>query len=278
MSSPVLISTAVALLFFASNSLLCRLALLGNHIDAGSFTALRLASGAIALTFILLSKEGRSVRFRGGWISAFALFAYAAPFSFAYLDLPVGTGALILFGSVQATMIGWDIWKGGRPPVLEWVGLVLALGGLAGLVAPGLSAPPLLASGLMAVAGISWGVYSLRGKFSSDPISDTAGNFLRSVPFILLLTPWSAPVLHVSERGILLAVASGALASGVGYAVWYRALTGLTSTRAAIVQLLVPAFAAVAGVVVLGEKVTARLILSACLIFAGVILALRKNR
>lgn len=269
-----LLPTSIALIFFASNSLLCRLALRGGHIDAGLFTGLRLLSGAIALALILAGRHRGAVKPKGNWISALALFAYAAPFSFAYLELSVGTGALILFGSVQATMIGWDLYKGSRPPVSEWIGLLLALAGLIGLTAPGVSAPDPLGSVFMAVAGIAWGIYSLRGKGSSDPLADTAGNFVVSVAFVIPLVGLTSTGWHISEKGLLLAVASGALASGVGYAVWYAALRGLTATRAAIVQLLAPVIAAGAGVLLLGEEISTRLIVCGAAIVAGVALAI----
>jgi drug/metabolite transporter (DMT)-like permease len=264
--------TATALVAFASNSVLCRLALRQGLADAATFTGIRLGSGALALTLLLLARRAKK-RPAGNWRSAAALFAYAAPFSFAYLRLAAGTGALILFGSVQATMIGRDLLRGTRPGPRESAGLVLAVAGLVALTAPGLTAPDPFGALLMVVAGIAWGAYSLLGRGVSDPLAATTGNFLRGVVFAVPLFLWSWPALKVEPRGVALAVASGALASGVGYAVWYGALRGLTATRAAILQLLVPVLAAVAGVLLLGEKVSLRLILAATTIFAGVGLA-----
>jgi drug/metabolite transporter (DMT)-like permease len=265
--------TATALVAFASNSVLCRLALRRGLADAATFTGVRLASGALVLSLILAAtRVGK--RPAGNWRSATALFAYAAPFSFAYLRLAAGTGALILFGAVQATMIGRDLLRGARPGPYESAGLALAVGGLIALTAPGLAAPDPLGALLMVVAGMAWGAYSLMGRGVSDPLAATTGNFLRSVVFAVPLVLCAFPTWNLGSSGVALAAASGALASGVGYAVWYAALRGLTATRAAIVQLLVPVLAAGAGVVVLGESVSLRLVLSAAVIFVGVGLAM----
>ncbi|HYO99979.1 MAG TPA: DMT family transporter [Pyrinomonadaceae bacterium] len=263
---------------FAANSILCRLALGRAAIDAASFTSVRLASGALMLSLIAAAfgkKVPASAR-RYKPLSALLLFLYAAAFSFAYINLSTGTGALILFGSVQATMLSVALRSGERPHASEWAGLLLALGGLVYLVFPGLqAAPPLLSSTCMVVAGVSWGLYSLRGRGSADPLSDTTGNFVLALPlalaFNLLALRGDA---HVSRAGIMLAVLSGALASGVGYVVWYAALRGLTATRAATVQLAVPVLAAAGGIVVMSERVTLRLLLAAVVILGGVALAL----
>ncbi len=267
--------TVFALVAFAFNSILCRLALGSEVIDAASFTLVRLISGAVALVAISLffDKEGLNER-RGNWLSAFFLFAYAVCFSFAYINLTTGTGALILFGSVQATMIFVALLKGERPRILEWLGLVFALGGLIYLVFPGLSSPPLLSSVLMVTAGIAWGFYTLRGKVSANPLADTTGNFLRAVPMIVFVALFFLPQIHLSQRGILLAVLSGAIASGIGYAVWYTALKFHTATRAAILQLSVPALAATGGVIFLAETVSLRLLLATILILGGISLAI----
>jgi drug/metabolite transporter (DMT)-like permease len=266
------ILTLTALVAFAANSILCRLALRGATIDAASFTSLRLVSGAVALALIQLARGGG---FAGNWISAAALFLYAAPFSFAYLSLSAGTGALILFGAVQATMISAGLRDGERPHRLEWTGLLTALGGLVYLVLPGLVAPPLLGSVLMACAGVSWGIYSLRGRGVARPIAVTAGNFLRTVPIALLVNVALARNVHLSGRGALLAVTSGAVTSGVGYVIWYAAIRNITATHAASVQLSVPLLTALGGVLFLGEILTTRLILSTVLILGGVAVALR---
>lgn len=261
--------TALAMLAFAGNSLLCRVALRDTSIDPASFTTIRLASGALALWLIArASRSGNSGK--GNWRSAFALFIYAAGFSFAYVSLPAATGALLLFGAVQATMIGWGLWKGERLRGLQLAGLVLALGGLVGLLLPGLTAPPLVGSTLMLGAGIAWGVYSLRGKGAGDPTRVTAGNFLRTVPITLALSAFAYAGASLDIVGFLYAVASGAVASGIGYAIWYTALPGLKATTAATVQLSVPVIAALGGVVFLGETVTLRLILAAMAIIGGI--------
>jgi len=267
--------TVFALVAFAFNSILCRLALGSEAIDAASFTVIRLISGAVTLVAISLFFDRKeSNEKRGNWFSAFFLFAYAVCFSFAYVNLTTGTGALVLFGSVQATMIFVALLKGERPKILEWLGLIFALGGLIYLVFPGLSSPPFFSSALMAMAGIAWGFYTLRGKGSTNPLADTTGNFVRAVPMVILLSLPFIYQIHLSPRGILLAVLSGAIASGIGYSVWYAALKFHTATRAAILQLSVPALAATGGVIFLAETVSLRLILATILILGGISLAI----
>ncbi|MBK7934994.1 MAG: DMT family transporter [Acidobacteria bacterium] len=288
--------TAFALVAFAFNSILCRLALRGEEADAAGFTAVRLASGAVALVVIgyLVTKGGNlsgsegvssfgedarsgneedtlpTGRVSASWLSAFYLFAYAVCFSFAYLGLTAGTGALVLFGSVQMTMVAAAIVKGERPTPLEWIGLSIAVCGLIYLVLPGLASPPLTSSMLMAAAGMAWGAYSIRGKGSADPLRDTAGNFARSLLFVVPLVLLYIPALQLTLRGWLFAVLSGAVTSGVGYAVWYAALKFHTSTRAAVMQLSVPVVAAVFGIILLGETATATLGVAAALILGGI--------
>jgi drug/metabolite transporter (DMT)-like permease len=280
--------TALAMVAFACNSLLCRLALRSAGMEPASFTAVRLVAGAVVLW--LLVKGWRTGATRAGdWSSALALFAYAAAFSFAYVDLPASTGALLLFGAVQATMIGGGLWSGERLHGWQLPGLALALGGLVGLLAPGLTAPPVVGSVLMLAAGVAWGVYSLRGKARSsatrraDPIESTAGNFLRTVPFALLLGVIALlPGRGMGDAmsgsstglGIACAIASGALASGLGYAVWYTALPSLRATTAATVQLSVPVLTALGGVALLGEAVTVRLVLASLAILGGIALVI----
>jgi drug/metabolite transporter (DMT)-like permease len=267
--------TAGALVAFAANSLLCRLALGAAQIDAASYTSLRLVSGAAALWLILaLSGRSSSAKKAGNWVSAAMLFLYAVAFSFAYLTLDVGTGALILFGAVQATMILVGFIEGHRPHSLEWVGLVTAFAGLVYLVSPGISAPAPLGSLLMAVAGVAWGIYSLRGRASGDPVAVTAANFACAVPFAVVTSLLMLPDFQITARGAWLAAASGALASGMGYVVWYAALKGLTTTRAAILQLSVPVFAAIGGVLFLSEDITYRLVISSIAILGGVAVAI----
>jgi drug/metabolite transporter (DMT)-like permease len=264
--------TLLALIAFAANSVLCRLALGAGAIDAASFASLRLASGTAVLLLVMLA---RRTRLAGNWPSALALLFYAVPFSLAYVSLSAGTGALILFGAVQATMIGVGLREGDRPHRWEWLGLGVAIAGLVYLVSPGLSAPSFAGSSLMAVAGIAWGVYSLRGRGGARPAAATAGNFLRATPLALLVSIASQRHAHLSPRGALLAVVSGAVTSGMGYVIWYAALRGLTATRAAMAQLAVPALTAIAGVLFLREPITVRLVFSAILILGGVVLALR---
>jgi drug/metabolite transporter (DMT)-like permease len=226
----------------------------------------------LLLIAITQKNDGRE-KVRGNWSSAAMLFMYALAFSLAYLSLSAGTGALILFGSVQVTMILAALRSGERPYLLEWLGVMLALGGLVYLVMPGLKAPSPLGSALMVTAGFAWGIYSLRGRGASSPLANTAGNFFYAIPLILAVRLFTLDHLHLSQEGILLAVLSGALASGLGYVIWYAALRGLTATRAAIVQLSVPALAAWGGVVFLGESLSLRLILAGALILGGIALA-----
>jgi drug/metabolite transporter (DMT)-like permease len=270
--------TVFALVAFAFNSILCRMALRTGEADAAGFTAVRLASGAVALIVIsYFFSSGKSLK-RGNWISAFFLFGYAICFSFAYIGLTAAAGALILFGSVQFTMIAVAIFRGERPGALEWLGLLIALGGLTYLVFPGLSSPPLFASVLMAAAGVAWGFYTLRGKGSRDPLGDTTGNFIRSVPMIVIAAiPFFAQI-NLSTRGIVLAVLSGAVASGVGYTVWYLALKHHTATRAAVLQLSVPVIAAFGGVILLSEVMSTRLLIASALILGGIAMTILGRR
>ncbi|HKR00457.1 MAG TPA: DMT family transporter [Pyrinomonadaceae bacterium] len=270
-----LVYTGFALVAFAMNSVLCRLALGGATIDAASFSTVRLTAGALTLLLITAAVKGKISRSeRGNWTSASLLFLYAIAFSLAYLSLSAGTGALILFGSVQATMLVYALATGERPRPLAWAGLLLAISGLVYLVSPGLTAPPVMRSALMAAAGVSWGSYSLRGRGTSDPLGDTTNNFVRAVPLVIVVNLILLRDLHLSGKGILFAVLSGAVASGLGYVVWYAALKGLTATRAATVQLIVPVLAALGGVILLAEKVSLRLVIAALMILGGVGLAL----
>jgi drug/metabolite transporter (DMT)-like permease len=278
--------TVLALLAFAGNSLLCRLALRGGGIDAASFTGIRLASGALALALLDALRRQRvrandgdgDVVARGDWASAFALFAYAAAFSFAYLGLSAATGALLLFGAVQLTMLGRAFALGERLQARQWLGLVGASAGLLVLLLPGLQAPPALNAALMLAAGVAWGVYSLRGRGSRDPLGTTAGNFLRTLPLAAALLALGWNNAHVDTRGLLAALASGALASGVGYALWYAALPSLRASTAGIVQLSVPVIAALGGIVLLAEPVGWRFALAAALTLGGIGLATLKAR
>lgn len=261
--------TVLALLAFAGNSLLCRLALATTSIDAATFTSIRLLSGVVTL-LLICAVSARSIKGQGTWLSAVALFSYAAGFSFAYLTLPTGLGALLLFGAVQTSMIGFGLWRGERFSPQQLFGLLLALVGLIGLMLPGVSAPPLGGALLMVLAGVSWGVYSLRGRGSGDAISLTYGNFMRAFPLALLLSLWMIDAMSVPLMGVAYAVISGALASAVGYAIWYSVLPYLAATKAATLQLSVPVIAAFAGVIVLDEAVTTRLLFASLAILGGI--------
>jgi drug/metabolite transporter (DMT)-like permease len=256
---------------FAGNSLLCRLALKHTGIDAASFTFIRIFSGAAALLLIIKVRNTTS-KVAGNWPSALALFAYAAAFSFAYNSLTAGTGALLLFGAVQATMILWGLLKGERLFTRQLVGLALALSGLVALLFPGLSAPPLRGSVLMLGAGLAWGIYSLRGKAAGDPACATTGNFLRAVPLAGAVSILLFRSIHLDRAGVGYAVLSGAIASGVGYAIWYTALPDLKAASAATVQLSVPVLAAAGGILLLGEPLTLRFLCASIAVLGGIAL------
>ena len=268
-----IVFTALALVAFAANSVLCRLALQQNAVDPATFTTIRFASGAVVLLAIAGGRKplGRS---KGSWISAGILALYAIPFAFAYVRLSAGTGALILFGSVQLTMLTSARRMGERIRRRQAVGLALALIGLVYLVSPGLSAPSLTGSVMMATAGVFWGLYSLRGRGAVDPLMQTTSNFVRCVPLMLLGSLATLPQFHVRPSGAILAVASGALASGLGYVAWFAALRGLTSVKAAVVQLAVPVIAAAGGVLLLSEPIPTRLVVAAILVLGGIALVI----
>lgn len=269
--------TIVAMLAFAANSLLCRLALGQQLIDAASFTAVRVISGAVTLGLIMLPRWRVTGRAKVDWRSTAMLFTYMAFFSFAYLFLGAGTGALILFGAVQLTMFIAALRGGDQFPLLSWVGLVLAVFGLVYLVSPGLTAPNPLGAMLMAIAGIAWGFYSLLGRNVSNALEATANNFIYSVPLVIIVSLLFMNELHGSKSGLFLAVASGAITSGLGYVIWYSALRGLTATRAATVQLSVPVIAAFGGVLLLSEPVTPRLAVASVATLGGIWIVLAQR-
>jgi drug/metabolite transporter (DMT)-like permease len=271
--------TVLAMTAFAFNSILTRMALGRGHLDAAGFTAVRLASGALMLATLVRLHAGSWRALRGrGLRGPLALFAYMAPFSFAYLRIGAAAGALLLFGTVQVTMIGWGVAHGERPRPRTWLGLVLAAGGLAALILPAASRPDPLGSALMVVAGIAWGSYSLQGRGVPDPLAANARAFAWGVPLAVVLVLLTLRSSHAEPRGLLLATLSGAVTSAVGYAIWYRALRGLTATHAAIVQLSVPVITALAAVALLGESVTARLVACGAAVLGGVALALTARR
>jgi drug/metabolite transporter (DMT)-like permease len=265
--------TTLAMLAFAGNSILCRIALKETGIDAASFTSIRLASGAAVLWAITMFL-GRDRQGSGNWLSALALFAYAAGFSFAYISLTAATGALMLFGAVQVTMIGYGLWAGERLQKQQLFGFALAFGGLIGLLLPGLSAPPLLGSALMLIAGMAWGVYSIRGKGAGDATRVTAGNFLRASLLAALLSALMFSDFKADSAGLGYAVASGAITSGLGYAVWYSVVPALKAANAATVQLSVPVIAALGGIALLGESITLRFALATLAILGGIALVI----
>jgi len=273
----IIVLTSLAMVAFAGNSLLCRVALKHTSIDPASFTTIRLISGA-AMLWLVVRMSHRTPGGSGNWWSAFALFVYAAGFSFAYVSLPAASGALLLFGAVQATMIGHGIWTGERFRRLQLAGLLLALGGLVGLLLPGLSAPPLFGALLMLGAGVAWGIYSLRGKGAGDPVNVTAGNFLRAVPISAALSIIMFNNTSVDNAGFWYAISSGALASGIGYAIWYTAVPALKATSAATVQLSVPVIAALGGIVFLAEPITLRLTVTSVAILGGIALVILEKR
>jgi len=263
----------LSILAFAANSILCRLALGPDLIDAASFTSVRLLSGAIMLMLVLGMRRTR-VWPPGKFdlVSALALFLYAICFSFAYVTLNAATGALLVFSAVQLTMIGVGVWRGERSPPMVWAGAVLAAGGLLYLLAPGVTAPPFWAATTMIMAGVSWGVYSLRGAGNNDPVTTTARNFIAATPFALLFSFATAGAIHISIAGVGWAALSGALTSGLGYVVWYHVLPRFSATRAALVQTSVPALAAIGGVSLLGEPFSVRLGIASTVILSGAVL------
>ena len=265
--------TTLALFAFAGNSILCRLALDGNIIDASSFTSIRLISGIVVLAILLkVTQPGRSSKTKGSWKASGMLFLYAVTFSYAYISLETGIGALILFATVQITMIVVNIASGNRLDRIEWLGITIAFFGFIYLVAPGASAPSPIGLVLMSIAGIAWGLYTLAGRGSENPLGDTTFNFIRTLPMVLILVAVTFPYANLSTTGVLLAILSGGIASGIGYSIWYMALGGLSATQAAVVQLIVPVIAALGGVLFAAEPLHLRLILASIMILGGVLI------
>jgi drug/metabolite transporter (DMT)-like permease len=273
----IFLLTLAAMMCFAANSLLCRLALKRMTIDPATFTSVRIIAGAITL-YLILKLRGQTTRNAGSWVSALALFGYAAAFSYAYLNLAAGTGALLLFAAVQVTMISCGFHRGEPFSIRQALGLALALAGLVLLLLPGLSAPSLGGSILMLGAGVAWGVYSLRGKGASNPAYATAGNFLRAVPFTLLLSLAALSWIRLDRIGVEYAVISGAITSGLGYVIWYAALIGLKAISAATVQLSVPVLAAIGGILFLSEPITLRFTISAIAVLGGIALVIIEKK
>ncbi|MDN3644273.1 DMT family transporter [Lutimonas halocynthiae] len=268
------IFTLLALIAFAANSVICRAALKEKLIDPGAFTVIRLVSGAAVLLLLVYFRHFKknTKRSKGSWLSAFMLFMYATAFSFAYVSIDTATGALIVFGAVQITMITYALFKGYKMQVLEWIGMFLAFLGFAYLMLPGVQAPPILGAMIMTISGIGWGMYSILGKKSKNPLEDTAYNFLRSIPFLLFILYFLINEQNYAAEGILLALLSGIFTSGLGYTIWYIALRGLNSMQASVVQLLVPVLAAIGGIVFIGESISLELIISGTLILGGILI------
>lgn len=282
------VMTALALIAFAANSVLCRLALAGDEIDPASFTMVRLFSGAFTLLFILIlqSKSVKAalpylrdcVRSNGSWYGALALFTYAVTFSYAYITLDTATGALILFGSVQVSMLAKSILTGTRLNKFEWLGMFLACSGLAYLLLPQANTPALLGFILMLLSGISWAAYTIVGQQSGDPLKATTSNFVRSLPFVVVLMSVLMFEMNFTEYGVWLAISSGAITSGVGYAIWYKAIKSLTVIQSGVVQLLVPVIAAIGGIVFASEHVSNELVIASLLTLGGILLVLLSRK
>jgi drug/metabolite transporter (DMT)-like permease len=266
--------TALTMVAFASNSILCRAALGEHAIDAASFTSIRLLSGALMLALILAYRDKGFSPKKIDPLSASMLYIYAACFSFSYVNLSVATGALLLFGAVQLTMTGFALAKGQRPGLQIWAGIITAFAGLVYLLLPGVTTPPLFSAALMITAGIAWGVYTLRGKGAKQPLVATGWNFIGTVPLALLTMLLFRSDIRLTTEGVILAVASGALASSLGYVIWYSVLPKITPTSAATVQLSVPIIAAFGGVLLVGESVSPRLIVASLLVLGGIYLTI----
>ena len=262
--------TVLTLIAFAANSVLGRLALVDGDIGAWSYTLIRIVSGAAVLLCLTGVKDSVS---EGTWAGAGSLLLYAVFFSFAYLLLATGTGALILFAAVQLTMLGYGFLKGERLSGLQWTGFILAIGGLIYLLSPGIEAPSLTGAVLMAGSGIGWGIYSILGKGAGRPTARTSGNFVRAGAILILFSGpvlWVLPEALPTAKGWALAVASGAVTSALGYALWYHVLKDITVIRAGIAQLSVPAIAALGGVIFVAEPLTFRFAAASALILSGV--------
>jgi drug/metabolite transporter (DMT)-like permease len=272
--SRTLVLTGIAMLALAANPLLCRMALGAGHIDAASFTGIRVIAGAAMLKLLVTWTRRGGDRKPVDWRAVVTLFGYMIFFSFAYLSISVGTGALILFGAVLLTMFTVALQSGERFSSLSWAGLAMAIAGLVYLVSPGVTAPEPVGAALMAVAGVAWGMYSLLGRGEADPLGTTADNFLYAVPLAVAVNVFFWSDVHTSWYGVTLAILSGAIASGLGYALWYALLAGMPATRAATAQLSVPVIAALGGVVLLSEPMTLRLVVSSVATLGGIALVL----
>ncbi|MFT4712971.1 MAG: drug/metabolite transporter (DMT)-like permease [Candidatus Azotimanducaceae bacterium] len=266
--------TTLAMIAFAANSVLCRMSLGANLIDAASFSSIRLISGTAGLLFIIVVRDRALKLTQPRPPTILALAIYMVCFSFAYHSLSAGSGALLLFGFVQLTMLGTAIYRGERLSPFGWTGLAIAFSGLVYLMLPGVEAPSPIYSVFMAVAGLAWGIYSILGADGSDATTSTATNFLYATPLALLVSVVQIDVMIITWQGVLLSIASGAITSGVGYAIWYTALKHIKAISAAIIQLSVPALATFGGVLFLAEALTFRIILATVLTIGGISLVL----
>ncbi|HEU5180537.1 MAG TPA: DMT family transporter [Candidatus Polarisedimenticolia bacterium] len=263
----------LAMLAFAANSVLCRVALRQELIDPAAFSTIRIAAGAAMLLLVGARGSGPFLPSRGSFLTSGLLVLYVVPFSFSYVVLTTGTGALILFGCVQITMLLGALRSGERIVPAQWAGLAVALAGLVLLALPTLATPSLPAALLMALAGVAWGLYSWRGRKSADPLAATTANFVGALPLVLIAAAAARGSLHFSAWGVALSAFSGAVTSGLGYVAWYAALRRLTGLQASVIQLGVPVLAALGGVIFLAESVSARLILATLLVLGGIALA-----
>ena len=265
--------TLLALVAFAGNSILCRLALGNEQIDAASFAAIRLLSGVAFLLLIFkFSNQKEQPESKGSWVSALMLFVYAITFSYAYISLETGIGALILFASVQFTMVISSLFLGNKITALQWVGVTMAFLGFVYLVFPTLSTPSAKGFSLMLVAGIAWGFYTLLGSASKNPLSDTLYNFSKTLPLVLVLLFFTVSQASFSSKGILIAVIAGGITSGVGYAIWYSVLTEISAIKASVLQLSVPVISALGGALFSDEAITIRLVISTAIIISGILI------
>ncbi|WP_245623494.1 DMT family transporter [Catenovulum maritimum] len=283
--------TSLALIAFAGNSILCRLALGEQHADAAGFTLVRLVSATLVLSILLLmtklfasksslteTKPIKAAEAKGSWLASLMLFLYAVTFSYAYLLLDTGTGALILFGAVQLTMITASYLSGKKLNLHEWLGVVVSFSGLTYLVIPSVATPNFLAFVLMLISGIAWGIYTLKGKNSVNPLSDTSYNFIRTFPLVVILALISFKQIEMDTLGLVYAVTSGAIASGLGYAIWYLAIKNISITQAGVLQLLVPILATLGGVTFASEQLTTRLIIASVLVLGGIVLVIAAGK
>ena len=269
----IFVLTSIALIAFAANSVLARLALGRNAIDASGYTSIRLLSGAIVLFIIIQFNNNKKDSFlKGNWLPGFMLFLYAVTFSYAYISLDTGTGALIIFGAVQITMIIFSIYSGNKLHITKWIGVIIAFTGFVNLVLPGVNTPSIIEFVLMTLSGIAWGIYTIIGLDSKNPLIDTSNNFIKTIPFVVILLIITFKKENYSLEGIILAVISGGITSAIGYTIWYMALRKLTSIQASVVQLMVPVIAALGGVLFMSEVITQRLAISSLLILGGILI------